>query len=358
MMRSRVQAIGGFFLAALLSSPVWGSIPPQPGTVNYIEGQAQVGAVALTEQSVGSTKLAAGQSISTENGRTEILLTPGIFLRLDHNSSVRMVSPGVADTIVGLEKGRAIVEVTDIRKENNVRVTENSANTQLLKTGLYDFDADRGTIRVFGGEALVQVDDRNVEVKGGHELAVNDEKLKAQKFDKKASTDDFYRWTSLRSSYLAEANVDAARRYAGSPGWSSGAWVANGWYGNGWYWNPWFDTYTFIPADGIFYDPFGWGFYSPWLAYGAPYYGFGYGYGGRFYHHFGPGYHPLFAAGARSAGFVGHAYNVHSGVGVGAFGSGSRLGGGTGSYRAGGGGFHSFGGGGGFHGGGGGGGRR
>ena len=29
--------------------------------------------------------------------------------------------------------------------------------------------------------------------------------------------DDFYRWASLRSSYLAEANVDQARRYAARP---------------------------------------------------------------------------------------------------------------------------------------------
>ena len=74
MMRSRLIAVGGFFLAALLSSPTWGSIPPQPGTVNYIEGQAAIGAQAITEKSVGSAKLAAGQSLSTENGRVEILL--------------------------------------------------------------------------------------------------------------------------------------------------------------------------------------------------------------------------------------------------------------------------------------------
>jgi hypothetical protein len=204
-------------------------------------------------------------------------------------------------------------------------------------------------------------------VKDGHQLTLNAPgKLKAQKFDKKASTDDFYRWASLRSSYLAEANVDAARRYAGSPGFDAGGWYANGWYGNGWYWDPSFAAYTFIPGDGIFYDPFGWGFYSPWLAYGAPYfgYGFGYGYGRGYYHHFGPGYHPLYAAGAHSSGTVGHAYSVRGGAG--GFSAGSRVGGsgfrGAGGFSAGshvggsgfrgaGGGFSS--GGGGFHGGGG-----
>src|ERR1700693_1619447 len=132
MMRSRLNAIGGFFLAALLSSPVWGSIPPQPGTVNYIEGQATIGAQLLSEQSVGSAKLEAGQSLSTENGRTEILLTPGIFFLLHPHGSLQMRSPGLADTVMTLQKGRAMVEVADIHPENNVRLSDNGASTQLL----------------------------------------------------------------------------------------------------------------------------------------------------------------------------------------------------------------------------------
>jgi hypothetical protein len=323
---SKSKALGGFFLVALLSSPAWSSIPPQPGTVNYIEGQAAIGAQSLTEKSVGSAKLDAGQSLSTANGRAEILLTPGIFLRLDDHSALQMISPGLADTIMTLEKGRAMVEVATIRPENNVRIGEDGSSVQLLKAGLYDFDANRGEIRVFDGKALVQVADQRIEVKGGHELTLNSaEKLKSRKFDKKASTDDFYRWASLRSSYLAEANVDAARSYAGAPGWAAGSWYANGWYGNGWYWDPWFSAYTFIPGDGIFYDPFGWGFYSPWMVFGAPYFGFGYG---GYYHHFGPGYHPRFAAGGRSPGFVGHAYNVPRGS-IGGFGRGSGFSGGA-----------------------------
>jgi hypothetical protein len=325
----------------LLSSPVWGSIPPQPGTVNYIEGQAAIGGQALTQQSVGSARLAAGQSLSTQNGRAEILLTPGMFFRLDANSAAQMVSPGLTDTSMTLQKGRAMVEVAYIRPENNVHIVENNANAQLKKAGLYDFDAQRGFIRVFDGEAFVQVGGQQVEVKSGHQINLNAAgKLKAEKFDKNDYADDFYRWGSLRASYLAEANVDAARTYAGGNGWSPTLWG-----GAGWYWNPWYASYTFIPGDGIFYDPFGWGFYSPWLAFGAPYFGYGYGFGyGHYFHQFGPGYQPVLAARAATSGFVGHAYNTGR---VGTMNSYSRGGfGGSGFARAGGGG--------GFHGGGGG----
>jgi hypothetical protein len=374
----RLKAVGWFFPVALLVGPAWGSVPPRPGTINYVEGQASVGVQALGEKSVGTAGLAAGQSLSTEAGRVEVLLTPGIFFRVDDHSSVRMISPGLADTVVALQKGRAMVEVADIRPENNVRVTEGGASAQLLKAGLYDFDADRGVIRVFDGKASVQTMGRLIEVNSGRQVILNATgKPKARKFDKKAYADDFYRWGSLRSSYLAEANVDAARTYGGRVGYSPAAW-----YGNGWYWDQWFDAYTFIPGDGIFYDPFGWGFYSPWFAFDAPYYGYGFGYGGYggyggvgYHRRFGPGYRPLNAAnGGLASGFAGHAYSVGRGTigglsrggsfrggGFGSGGSVSRGGGfGGGSVSrgggfGGGGGFHGGGGGGGFHGGGGGG---
>ncbi len=380
MKRSRIVAVGGFFLAALLSSPLWGSVPPQPGTINYIEGHAAIGAHSLTDKSVGAARLAAGQSLSTESGRAEILLTPGIFLRLDSHSTVQMVSPGLADTIATLQTGRAMVEVDEIHPENNIRINEHGASAQLVKPGLYDFDAGRGLVRVFDGEAVVQTAGHTTQLKRGHELVLGAPgKLKARKFDEKASMDDFYRWSSLRSSYLAEANVDAARSYAGNYG------ASPGWYGDGWYWDPWFDAYTFIPGDGIFFDPFGWGFYSPWCAFGAPYFGLGfgyggfgyggYGYGGGYYHHFGAGYHAPYSAraGGRAgaAGSVGRAYHMSgttfarsSGFGGRGFGGGGFRGGaagfrGGGGFHGGGGfgggGFHGggFGGGGGFHGGGG-----
>src|SRR5579863_4355167 len=186
-----------------------------------------------------------------------------------------------------------------------------------------------GQIRVFDGTAIVEVAGQQIEVKSGRQLSLNARgKLKARKFDKKTYTDDFYRWASLRSSYLAEANVDAARTYGGGSGWSP-----TPFYGNGWYWDSWFDAYTFIPDDGISFDPFGWGFYSPWDAYGAPYYGYGYGYGGYGYRgvgyprHFGPGYQPRYAAGGRTSGSVGHACNVRGGS-LGGFRSGGGFGGG------------------------------
>jgi len=98
----------------------------------------------------------AGQSLSTQSGRVEILLTPGIFVKLDGHSTLQMISPGLADTIMTLQKGRALVEVVEIRPENNVRIGEHGSSVRLLKPGLYDFDADRGLLRVFDRRPRVQ----------------------------------------------------------------------------------------------------------------------------------------------------------------------------------------------------------
>lgn len=344
MKHSSAKMIGGFIFLGLSAQ---GSLPPQPGTINYVEGQASIDGQTLGEHSAGAVSVMAGQSLSTEAGRVEMLLTPGIFVRLDAHSALRMMSSGLTNTVIQLQKGCALVEVAEIHPESNVRINQDKASTQLVKPGLYDFDADRGRILVFDGQAMVQTGGRAIEVKGDHALDLTAAgKLYARKFDKKDYQDDFYRWASLRSSYISEANVDAARTYAGVNGWAPGLWA-----GDGWYWDPWFDAYTFLPGDGIFFSPFGWGFYSPWCAFQAPLYGYG-----RGYRHFGPGYRPGYAAARASGAAAGHAFSVRgSAVRSGAFGGGGFRGGGASGFRGGGGGGFRGGGGGGFRGGGGGG---
>jgi len=331
-MTARWKQFGTLFLAGLLVLPAFAAPrvdargPAQPGTINYVEGQATLNGSPLNANSVG-TAIQPGQILATQDGKAEVLLTPGVFLRLSTGSAVRMDSPGLANTAVTLQQGRAMIEVGEVLPANDIVINENGASVRLMKKGLYEFDATAGQMRVFDGQAEANAGGRMIKIDGGHELAFNQPKLKTHGFDKKAYEDDLYRWSSLRSSYLAEANVSAAKMYyAGGPGW----------YGPGWYWDPYFTAYTWIPGDGIFWSPFGWGFYSPFFVGYAPFYGYGFG----FNHRFGPGYRPPAAAfhAANGAAFRGGS--------VGAFRGGGFSGGG---FARGGGGF--AGGGGGFHGG-------
>jgi len=319
MIMPRFKALTFLLSLAALSATAFGqnANSARPGTLNYIEGQASIESRALSPQSVGNTTLEAGQVLATANGKAEILLTPGIFLRLGDDSTVQMVSTDLAHTEVRLEQGRANIEVDQIYSQNTILIDLKNGQTQLLKNGLYNFDAGNSTVRVFDGKAAVypganlQANVKPVDVKGGHQLVLNGDLPRPQSFDKdQAKSDPLYKWSSLRSNYLGEANLNLAEQYAGYSGFYPG-----------WYWAGGPFGYTWLPGDGLFWSPFGYGFYSPYYIRGG---GFIYGGYGRGYY----GYRGGYAGGYRG-----------------------------GALRAEGGGFHG-GGGGGFHGGGGGGGHR
>ena len=266
---------------ATLCTPAFGANPARPGTINYIEGSALLAGEPVTQKAVGTVALDPGQVLSTQQGKAEVLLTPGIYLRLDDDSSVKMISPDLTFTQLALEKGRATVEIDEIHPQNNVQIIDGGVPTQLLKAGLYEFNADNDTASVFNGKAAAyEASNKSVVIKEDHQLALNEGlREKPQHFDKNASEDELYNWSSLRSEYLSESNAQLSGYYA-----SAG-------YAPGWYWDPWVYDYTFI-GPYPFYSPFGWGFY-PFGYYGSygGYYGrgfYGHGYRGGF--HGGGGY--------------------------------------------------------------------
>src|SRR3984957_18241457 len=328
MFRYYKTLLGRLAASALVALPVAAASSAIPGTLNYVEGQVAVAGQTVTSHSVGSVQVEPNQVLETGQGRAELLLTPGVFLRVGDNSAVRLISPGLADTRVEVLRGQAIVEVAELFKDNNLWVMMNGASIRLEKEGLYAFNATSQLVQVFDGQATVEQADRHMDLKKGHQLAFGGP-WKATHFDpnSQAAQNPLYAWSNLRSEYEAQASMQSARN----------VFVGGGsyWDGPGWYWNPYWSMYGFIPGDGIWFSPFGWPFYSPWVVYSAPWYGYGFhGYGFR-----GNG----FVAGARHVGAS--AMASHAGFG------------GTGGGFAG----HGFAGGGfagGMHGGFGGGGRR
>lgn len=306
-------------LGALAALVIW-AIPAAaassavPGALNYVEGQVAVAGQAVTSHSVGSVQVEPNQVLETKEGRAEVLLTPGVFLRVGDNSAVRLVSPDLANTRVEVLRGQAIVEVTELFKDNNLWIMMDGSSTRLQKQGLYTFNADTQLVQVYDGELTVEQNDRSKELKKGKELVLNGN-WKVDHFDTKAQAgqNSLYAWSNLRSEYEAEASMQSASNIfvGGAPYW----------YGPGWYWNPYWDMYGFIPGDGIWYSPFGWPFYSPWMV------GYGYGFGGFGGFGYGRGY------GRYGHGFIGRGYMGHGHVGAGAlaggrFGGAGRMGGG------------------------------
>jgi hypothetical protein len=305
---------------AVLSIPASAAIPPAPGVVNYIEGAASIDGQPITSKDIGRAEVRQNQTLATGQGKVEMLLTPGVVLRLGPNSQMRMVSPNLTDTRVELLRGTAMVEATDLHKENNIRVLNHGATTTLVKNGLYDFDANTPRVRVYDGQAIVQGNDKQVKLGKGKQVLLTADRLKAVGFDRD-QRDDLYAWSSLRSQYMAQTSVHTVGVYGGYP-------YAYG-YGPNWYWDPYFASYSFLPYGGFLYSPFGFGFYSPYAFYG----GF---YGGGYYRPgvFRGGVQPTpIRGGFRGSTSTGSAFRGSSGGGGfrgGSFGGGGFRGGGGG----------------------------
>lgn len=270
-----------------------------PGTINYVEGQAAVNGQALAPTAVSRVSLSAGGVIDTQDGYVEILLTPGAFLRLGHNSEVRMIHAGLADTRVQVVRGAAEIEVDELVQGARLSVELNGSVADIEKNGLYGFDAAHQSVRVFDGRATVNEGSNHSTLGKGHELVLaGGEPLKKRSFDEKqAKTEPLYVWSRIRSQDEAEASY-AAARHAGS--FSA--------VNTGWFWNPYSGFYGFWPTDAYLYSPFGWGFYSP-LYFGY----YGGGYLGRGYYRQG-----LYRGAYRTGGFVGAAHSggvMHAGGG-------------------------------------------
>src|SRR5581483_11977315 len=152
----------------------------------------------------------AEQTISVQRGKAEVLLSPGVIVRVGDNSELRMVSPELVNPKVELLRGEAMVEVDYKPKEARLDVLERGANTSLLKEGLYRFDADEARIQVIDGKAEVTDNGQSKEFGKGKEVVLNGGALKPVSFDRKAE-DQLYQWSQVRAAYLAQANKASAR---------------------------------------------------------------------------------------------------------------------------------------------------
>lgn len=227
-------------------------ISAHSGVIHYVEGRVLLNGNPVEVKAAQFPDVKNGGELTTEEGRAEVLLSPGVFLRLPENSSLRMLSNALTDTRIELLRGSILVEAADLIKGNAVTLTCRDANVSLLKRGLYRVDADPGRVRVYDGEALVRAVSGQLTLKRGKQTLLSGA-LTAERFDAK-DTDELYRWASRRSGYIATANVSAARSLA-YQGYDS--------YSGGWIFNPWYGMFTYVPLGGLVYSPFGYGFWSP-----------------------------------------------------------------------------------------------
>ena len=249
-------------------------ISAHSGTLHLVEGAVSIDGKAIAQKFGTFPDWKERSELRTEEGRAEVLLTPGVFLRVGENSAVRMIDNRLSATRVEVVSGEVVVESDDPMKENAVTLVYGDYEVRVRKNSVFAIQGEPAQLKVFNGETSVQYQGNVLTAKSGHLLPFTPA-LAMEKFDAKEG-DALTRWSRKRSEYVAAANISSAKSMKDSgSAWSSG----------GWMYNPYYSMYTYVPGRGVSWNPYGFGFFSPYSVYSYLPYGYGYnnGYGGGYY---------------------------------------------------------------------------
>ena len=185
-------------------------VSARAGTIHFTNGQVFVDDQPVDRKSTTFPTLKDGQLLHTKNGRAEILLGPGVFLRLGPHAAMRMLNGRLEDTQVEIQQGAALVEVIDIAYGASLHVNLGTARTAFRGIGLHRFDADSGDLYVYGGHAEVSVAAHLFDASRGRVVHLRDSFIESR-FNPREK-DDLLAWAARRSFRLFISNPAARQR--------------------------------------------------------------------------------------------------------------------------------------------------
>ena len=247
-------------------------ISARAGGVNAVTGGATMRAHGNTQWELLTIKedLQTGDSVKTgTDGRVEMLLNPGSYLRLGENSEFELANNSLENLEIRLLRGTAIVEATG-SDDSRLQINISTPHTKLaiVRRGLYRLSVVPGeNTELVVRKGRVMLDRSQTKITGGNKVVFSGETFlvaKLQKAEKK-NTDTLDAWSKERSETLAQANRKIRGRELGAMMAS----VRDRWFQNFsagssgfWYFNPRFSCYTFVPYfGGGWGSPYG-GYYS------------------------------------------------------------------------------------------------
>lgn len=237
-------------------------ISAKAGGINAITGQASVYSRGQADwQQLNITDdLDAGDRVRTaDDGRVEILLNPGSYLRLGGDSEIELADNTLENLELRLLRGTAIVEATGgDGLELNIGISTPHTKLAIVRQGLYRLSVVPGD----GTELIVRkghviLSNSHTKVKGGHKVvfsATNVSVAKLTKEEKKLKDKEQVDvWSKERAATLAKANRRINERMLNSAfaSFRDTDPFSRGRFGF-WFYNTHSRCYTFLP----FY--FGW----------------------------------------------------------------------------------------------------
>ncbi len=249
-------------------------ISAHSGTLHYFDGSVSIDGQSVQSKVGKFSEIKENSVLRTGQGRAEVLLTPGVFLRVGENTEIKMLDNRLLSTRVEILSGTAMLESDDPEvsvKNPAVTLIYKDYEIQPVKNAVLEIASVHGQLKVFKGQASVSAGASHIVVKEG-KLMPFSAALLTEKFDEKQA-DDLYLWARDRSAYLSAANMSSARSLASS-GYPlnglGGGFMGLGYnssFSGGWYYNPYLSMYTYMPYGGVAWSPFGYGYFSPYTIY-------------------------------------------------------------------------------------------
>ncbi|HKS28251.1 MAG TPA: FecR family protein [Pyrinomonadaceae bacterium] len=185
-------------------------ISAKAGGVNLVEGNATVIRKGQSGQQelTADDNLESGDVVTTgTDGRVEVLLNPGSYLRVGENSEFELSDTSLENLRIKLLKGSAIIEAVG-GNGTEVRLSVETPQTSavIVRHGIYRFNVlptEQTEILVLKGR--VQLASLAELVKGDRKVIVRGGRAEVAKLDKK-SRDSFDLWSRERAEYLASLN--------------------------------------------------------------------------------------------------------------------------------------------------------
>ena len=157
----------------LLTLPVQAQsvISTRSGIVYFFEGSVYLGDQVLQPHPGKFSSVPPGAELRTAEGRAEVLLTPGVFVRIGARSAIRMVANELSDTRVELLAGSALVDSAEPNSGTSVTLIYKNWSARFLEQGVYRIDTDPPRLSILQGKAEVSAGtDKDVTVGRGMNL--------------------------------------------------------------------------------------------------------------------------------------------------------------------------------------------
>jgi len=178
------------------------------GVVSYFEGSVSIDGQALEHRTGRFIEIKPGSELRTDTGRAEILLTPGVLLRVGDGSAIRMVANRLIDTRLEFVSGAAALDSRNAAPGDPITISYKDYQMRFARSGRYRMDSTPAQLRVVEGEADVVYHAQSATLKAGQALAFSP-KLVARADDQTVA-DDLSRWENDRSTALSAENKAAA----------------------------------------------------------------------------------------------------------------------------------------------------